>query len=196
MKSINGNAVRKICVAAGICLLVSAIAALVVWQLGIHSSEKQAEYYVDTIRASIPNPQGAIPESRRDNSMSVLSIDGTDFVGILEIPSFGSVLPVGADWGRSSEYPCRFDGSVYDKTIKIGATSQKGQYDFYREISVGDSVLFTDAEGNRYSYSVKDIRYEDNADKSTLESKDSALTLFIKNEYSFEYIVVFCDVLN
>ena len=128
--------------------------------------------------------------------MPVLSVDGTDFIGILEMPRYGSALPVAADWGKVSKYPCCLGGSVYDRSIQIGTTSQKGQYDFYREISAGDTVFFTDMEGNRFCYEVTDIRYESHADQETLQRKDAALTLFIKNVYALEYIVIFCDVAN
>ena len=80
--------------------------------------------------------------------------------------------------------------------MQIGGTSQKGQYDFYRDISVWDSVFFTDMEGNRFSYTVTDIRYEKNADQSTLQRKDASLTLFVKNVYAFEYILIYCDVVH
>ena len=68
------------------------------------------------------------------------------------------------------------------------------EYAFYREISVGESVLYTDMEGNRFSYTGKDIRYEKHADQAALQKADADLTLFIKNIYAFEYIVVFCDI--
>ena len=74
--------------------------------------------------------------------------------------------------------------------------SQKGQYDFYRDISVGDSAFFTDMEGNRFSYTVTDIRYEKNAAQSTLQCKDTSLTLFVKNVYAFEYVIIYCDVVH
>ena len=80
--------------------------------------------------------------------------------------------------------------------MQIGGTSQKGQYAFYREISVGDAVFFTDMTGNRYAYTVKDIRHRDHADQTALQCVDAALTLFIKNVYGFEYVIVFCDVLE
>ena len=91
---------------------------------------------------------------------------------------------------------CRYNGSIYDSTLQIGATSQKGQYDFYREISVGDTVIFTDVEGNRYTYTVTNLQYESHADQNTLNREKSALTLFIKNVYDFEYLIISCDVLN
>ena len=191
----NGFAISKICVFAGACLLVGAIAILALWRWNVHHAEEQAQYYVDTLQALIPEPQNAIPEERRDNTMSVLSVEGTDFVGILELPCYASALPVCADWGETSQYPCRFSGSIYDGTMQIGATTQKGQYDFYRELSVGDRVIYTDVEGNRYTFAITSLRYEKHADQTALAQKDAALTLCIKNIYSFEYLVVFCDVL-
>ena len=191
----NGFTIQKICILVGICLLVGAVAILALWRWNINNSEKQAQYYVNTLRELIPEPQGAVPEERRDNTMSVLSVDGTDFVGIVELPHYESVLPVCADWGKTSKYPCRFSGSIYDGTMQIGATTQKGQYDFYRELSVGDTVIYTDVEGNRYTFTITSLRYEKHVDQAALQHEDASLTLFVKNIYSFEYLIVFCDVL-
>ena len=194
MKNPTKGRLQKICILAGICLLAAAIGVLIFWRWGIHTSSEKAEYYVTTLRTLVPEPQDAVPEERRDNAMSTLSIDGIDFVGLLEIPRYNSALPVCADWGTPGKYPCQFSGSIYDRTMQIGGTSQEGQYDFYREISVGDRICFTDMEGNRFTYSVTDVRYEKSADQSALQRKEAALTLFIKNVYAFEYIIIFCDV--
>ena len=186
----------RFCVLIGTCLLVVAAVVLVSWQWGMCKSQQEAAQYVQTIRALIPAPQNAALEERRDNTMSVLSVDEKNFLGILELPKFGSSLPICADWGDVSKYPCRLSGSIYDSTMQIGLTSQKGQYDFYREISVGDVVFFTDMEGNRFSYGITGIRYEKHADQTALQREDAALTLFIKNIYAFEYVILSCDVQN
>lgn len=187
---------NRLCVLMGISLLVIAAAVLIFWQWGISSSQQKAAGYVRMIQTLIPEPQSAVLEERRDNTMSVLSVEGINFAGILEVPKYGSTLPVCADWGEVAKYPCRLSGSVYDRTLQIGGTSQKGEYDFYREISVGDSVFFTDVEGNRFSYEVTDIRYEKHADQTALQRENAALTLFIKNVYAFEYIVIFCHAMG
>ena len=196
MKKINKPFISKACVLAGVSLLVIGVMTLLCWQWNINSSTQKAEMFVETLRELIPEPQGAAPEERRDNKMPILSVDKTDFVGVLEMPQYESALPVAADWGRLTKHPCRFNGSIYDGTMQIGATSQKGQYDFYREISVGDTIIFTDVEGNRYTYTVANLQYESHANQTTLNREESALTLFIKNVYAFEYLIVFCDVLN
>ena len=187
---------RKHFMIAGICLLAAAAVLLAAWQWNIYAAEQDAAEYVRMLRELIPEPQGAALEERRENTMATLCIDGTDFVGILELPRHGSALPVCAVWGKPAKYPCRFSGSIYDRTMQIGGTSQTGQYDFYRDISVGDSVFFTDMAGNRFSYTVTDIRYEKNADHATLEHEAAALTLFVKNVYAFEYIIIHCDTAN
>ena len=196
MKKQPNNIVSRIFIILGLCLLVVAAAVLFSWQWGIGASAEKAETCVHTLRALLPEPQDTFPEERRDNEMPVLSIQGTDFVGILELPYHGSALPVCANWGDIYKYPCRLSGSVYDRGIQIGATSQKGQYDFYRELCLGDHVCFTDMEGNRFTYTITDIRYSKHADQEALQRVDAGLTLFIKNVYAFEYIIVFCDVLS
>lgn len=196
MKTQARITLRRLFLLAGITLLITAAVVLFYWQRSIRISEQQARSYVQSLGTLIPEPQGAFPEERRDNTMSVLSLDGTNFVGILEMPLYESVLPVCNDWGQPSKYPCRLSGSIYDGTIQIGGTTQQGQYDFYREISVGDRLFFTDMEGNRYAYAVTDLIYTKHADQTALHRKDAALTLFINNIYAFEYIIVFCDTLQ
>ena len=176
--------------------MVAAAAVLLRWQWGIRASQQQVQTYVHTLRTLLPEPQGAVPEERSDNTMPVLSLNGSNFIGILEMPNYASALPVCADWGQVSQYPCCLGGSVYNGSIQIGGTSQKGQYDFYREISVGDTLFFTDMTGNRYAYTVADLRYEKHADQAALQSREAALTLFVKNIYGLEYLVIFCDVLR
>lgn len=177
---------------AGIFLVI--VLGLLFWQRGIFDSGREAASCVELLRTLMPEPQGAVPEERTDNDMPALSLEGTDFVGILEMPRHGSILPVCGEWGRISRYPCCFQGSVYDGSLQIGGTSRKDQYDFYREISVGDAVFFTDMTGNRYGYTVKDIHYARRADQTALNREEADLTLFVKNVYAFEWILIFCDV--
>ena len=184
--------IRKLCLWAGAGLIAAAVAILGIWQWNIHAAQSQMETCVSSLRALMPEPRNAAVEARRDNTMPVLSLDGTDYIGILEMPSYGSALPVQAQWGSVTQSPCFYGGSAYDGTLQIGATSQTGQYDFYQELSVGDGVYFTDMAGNRYSYTVTNLHYAEHADRTSLEKNPGNLILFIKNIYDRQYLIVTC----
>ena len=187
---------RRVCLAAGIFLLVIAVLSPAFWRYYVRFSSARMDEYVHTIRSWIPQPENAAVEEGVDSKMPVLTISGNDFVGLLEMASYGSVLPVCAQWGEVYKYPCVLDGSVYDGSLLVGATTQVGQYSFYREISVGDTVWFTDVTGSRYTYEITDISYSKHADYAALNGKDADLTLFIKNTLAFEYIIFFCNTLS
>ena len=176
---------------AGICLLAAAGLLLIFWNGSVHIARQKAAAYVSALESAMPPRVNAVPEARQTNAMPVYYLDGKDFIGILEMPRYQLTLPVGNDWGE--QFPCRFTGSVYDETIQIGATTQKGQFDFYRELTVGDEVLFTDMEGSRFYYQITDIRYARHADPETLQQKDGALVLFIQNIYALEYVILYCN---
>lgn len=185
--------IPKICIWTGVILLALVVAWLAFWRWNIENSQKKAEIYVDTLQSLIPSVQDSVLQERADNTMSVLSVDSTDFVGIIEIPSYNSALPVSDKWGQTHKYPCRLSGSIYDGTMKIGTATQKGQYDFYRELSVGDRVVYTDMEGNRYNFEISGMRYEKHADQQSLNSEEADLVIFVKNVYAFDYLVIFCS---
>ena len=115
--------------------MIVSVVMLAFWQWSVTDSAHKARQYLETLRSVMPEPESATLEPRRDNTMSVHSVDGVDFSGILEMPRYGSSLPVCADWGDSSKYPSVLSGSIYDGSLMVGCTTGSGQYDFYREIS-------------------------------------------------------------
>ena len=84
MKIKTKRSTSRLLILSGICLLALAAVAFVVWQGSIATAQQKAVNYVHTIRGLIPDPQGAVVEERRDNTMSVLSVGGKDFSGIIE----------------------------------------------------------------------------------------------------------------
>ena len=53
------------------------------------------------------------------------------------------------------------------------------------------AVCYIDVEGNRYTYTITGLRYAKYADQTALQWEESMLTLFVKNIYSFEYLIIF-----
>lgn len=193
MSNVKRISPRKIILLIGCLLIVCSLGLLIWWQATVHTAGNKSEEYAKILSEAIPEPQNAVLEERSDNMMPVLALDGMDFVGILEFPLYDTVLPVCAQWDTKLLYPSCYTGSVYDGSLKIGATTQKGQFDFYREISVSDTLYFTDMTGNRYAYEVSDIVYRNHADNETLSDNESELTIFIKNIYATEYVIIRCN---
>ena len=178
----------------GAFFLVAAAAVLLLWNWQISRSAARGEATVGAIQSLLPPVVRAVPEERRDNSMPVLSVDGTDFVGLLEIPRYDSSFAVCNEGDNTHCYPRRIRGSIYNGTLTVGASTQKGQFDFYRELSVGDSVYYTDMEGYRYEFSITSMDYEKRVDQESLSAKEASLILVIQNIYSFESLVVYCNL--
>ena len=186
------NKLRPICIGIGILLILSAAVWLIFWQISAYRNTALLQSYVDILYEHIPQAQDAVPESRTDNTMPSLNVKDENFVGVIEFPRNAAALPVGAVWSTDHRYPCRYDGSVYDGTLIIGAANQRGQFDFVKEISVGNLLSVTDMTGSRFSYKVSDIRYSDHADQEVLYHDAADLTIFVKNIYALEYIMIYC----
>ncbi len=193
MNKLKKISLRTVCLVLGCLLIAGALVTVVWWQVSAKIYADRINGYLDTLTKLMPPPQSAVLENRTDNRMPSLSVDGNDFIGILEFQGTGCSLPVGSNWGKSDRFPCRYYGSVYDGSMVVGATNQKGQLTFVKELSVGNTIFFTDMTGSRYCYSVTDIIYCDHANNDVLISESDDLILFIKNIYAFEYIIVKCN---
>ena len=137
--------------------------------------------YVQTLEELIPEVNPAVIESRVNNAMPSLNVHGNNFIAILELPANNASFPVGAAWADMNAYPCLYTGSAYDGSLIIGTSNQRGQFEFVKEISVGDNLYVTDMTGERFSYEVADIQYSDHADNQALCSESDDLTIFVKN---------------
>ena len=194
MNSIKKIRLNNLCIVAGCGLIIGALVLLVFWYASAAVYETRCEEYVDTLNEILPDTQNAAPEKRLNNTMPILAAKEKDFVALLEFPAFGSTLPVCNDWGKPNAYPCRFTGSVYNNTLVIGSSDRKGQMDYVKELSVGDSLYITDMTGNRYTYQISDILISKDVDRDTLCSSDAQLTIFVKHSMNFEYTILRCDV--
>lgn len=196
MKSHTKDCVRRGCIVIGCGLISCSVIMLVCRQVLIYVSVEKATQYVSILRTLMPDPEPAVPEKQINDCMPVLSVDGIDFIGILEYPQYNSCLPVCAKWGETDFFPCRYTGSVYDGTMIVRSTNQKGQYPFAQDINISDFFYFTDMVGNQYSYRVSEILHRNHADKEILYDNDADLVLFIKNNYAFEYTIIYMSTIT
>lgn len=184
---------RKICLSIGITLILLSLVMLILWQCNVSGNSKRIYEYVHTIESLIPEAQAAVIEPRADNKMPSLNVQGNNFIAIMEFPLADVALPVGASWDKADAYPCLYSGSAYDGSLIIGTSNQNGQLEFVKDISVGNTIYLTDMTGSQFTYTVSDIQYSKHADNQALFSETADFTIFVKNIYAFEYIIIRCN---
>lgn len=117
-------------------------------------TDKAAESETDSSSdKSVLLPKG------RAKRMPVAEIDGFDYIGYLTIPSISLKLPVMNSYDdlRLSMAPCRYYGSLETDDLVIAGHNYYGTFNELSLVSPGDEVVFTNMDGEEYTYSVGDI---------------------------------------
>ena len=129
-----------------------------------------------------------------DMDMPETEIDGTKYIGTLEIPKIALDLPVISEWSYQSLKiaPCRYFGSAYLDNMVIAAHNYKSHFREIENLSAGDEVVFTDIDGNRFFYSVAAAEV---LPPEAVEEMTSGwdLTLFTCNSAGTFRVAIRCD---
>ena len=112
--------------------------------------------------------------------MPTQEIDGQNYIGTLQIDTLELSLPVISEWSysRLQIAPCRYTGSVYMDNMVIAAHNYTSHFGRLKELSQGDTVTFTDIDGNVFRYQVTDIETLQPYSVMEMTSGDWDLTLF------------------
>ena len=180
----------KLLIFLGLALLALSLGGLLLLHLGDNRGQKDAEALLQQLDTLLPAGHPGVPDTYRVPNMPTLEADGRDIVAIVEIPAYGLRLPVLASWdaGSALGIPRRFSGSAYDGTLIIGGSA--AQFACFAQIPAGTAVTVTDMTGAVFSYTVTRIGRSTSADAATLSG--SKLTLFARQTYSLEYILLRC----
>lgn len=115
--------------------------------------------------------------------MPVETVNGMEIVGILQIPVLGLELPVISQWSYPNlkKAPCRYSGSAYLNNLVICGHNYASHFGSLKKLSEGDQAVFTDMDGNVFTYRMveQDILLPDSPSSiEEMESGDWDLTLF------------------
>lgn len=144
----------------------------------IKSSETKAEAETADISGTeevIPNyvldPNRPMPETK---------VDGVSYIGTLEIPAIDVALPVagGFTYDTLKSVPCRYSGSAYLGDMIVCAHNYTSQFANIPKLAVGDIVIFTDIDGNSFTYKVSETETIPADGIEEMSSGDWDLTLF------------------
>jgi len=146
-------------------------------------------YAEATLPSYVLNPQIKMPVKEKD---------GQAYIGVLEIPSLDLMLPVISEWNyaRLKKAPCRYAGSAYTDDLVIAAHNYKTHFGNLKRLNEGDSVTFTDAEGNRFEYKVVLTETLMPRDVDEMKSGEFDLSLFTCTVGGSYRVTVRCDKLK
>jgi len=160
--------------------------------LNLPSSENMEEVssIQDATELEIPdyilNPNMEMPEK---------IIDGYAYIGVLEIPACSLELPIISEWTYPAlkVAPCRFDGSVYTDDMILAAHDYKAHFKNIRDLGNGQRVVFTDADGNTFTYEVTGKETISGADLAGLKDGEWDLAMFTCTFDGRSRVVVECS---
>jgi sortase A len=123
------------------------------------------------IQSWVLNPDLAMPE---------VMIGGEAYIGTVSIPALKLTLPVMSSWDyeKLKTAPCRYSGSVYKDDMVICAHNYGRHFSGIKGLLPGESVIFTDADGNVFRYTVSDVEILNPVAIEEMTSGDWDLTLF------------------
>lgn len=130
-----------------------------------------------------------------DMEMPVQTIDGIDYIGVLRIPALSLELPVISRWSYPSLKiaPCRYSGSAYRGDLVVCAHNYASHFGNLSTLQPGDTVTFTDMDGNEFSYCVAVLETLPPTATEEMTQGDWALTLFTCTVGGRTRVVVRCD---
>lgn len=164
-------------------LLLAAAAGLAGYNIraGSNAAKASAEVLAE-IASRLPKQESAVPDYILDPNMEMptFRIDGADYIGVVLIPSLDAELPVADEWSYAQlrVSPCRYAGSAYTDSLIICGHNYSSHFGNLKYLELGDSVIFTDADGNVFNYEVAQVETLQPTAVEEMKSEEWDLTLF------------------
>ena len=130
-----------------------------------------------------------------DPEMPVAMLEGYGYVGYVEIPALGLKLPVMSDWDytRLEIAPCRQFGSSRTDDLVIAAHNFESHFGRLKEMSVGNTVTFTDMAGIVNTYRAEMIETLSPKDVEAVQNSGYDLVLYTCTRDGQSRVAVFCN---
>lgn len=146
---------------------------------------------------SSPSAAGRLPDPLSlpfPPEMPVINVGGCEYIGVIAIPALGLELPVAAEFSyqQLTVSPCRFSGSAYSGGLVVAAHNYPSHFGAINSLSPGDRVLFTDADGNVFEYSVCETELLNPGETAELKDQAWGLTLFTCTPAGSRRVTVRC----
>ena len=128
--------------------------------------------------------------------MPTETINGNEYIGVLEIPSLELRLPVMSEWSypKLKIAPCRYEGSAYTNALIIAAHNYASHFGQLKNLHIGDEIIFTDMDGNVFRYELVELETLMPTAIEEMTSGDWDLTLFTCTIGGRSRVTVRCEL--
>lgn len=118
-----------------------------------------------------------------------------DYIGYLSFPGHALTMPVAAEFSFPALEisPCRHTGSAYNDNLVVAGHNYNTQFAVLFELKAGDTVTFTDVDGNVFTYAVRETTSVTPDDSETVMNSGYALTMYTCTWDTSARITVFCE---
>ena len=188
----NKKIISIISITLGAILVIASIGLLVYSMRGYEIDTNNAIVQIEKL---LPKITQSVPQEKGNNAMSSMEIAGESYVALLEMDMFKFKMPVRSVWDEKAveAVPCRYSGSVYNNTLVIASTDEKGQMDFVNNINTGDRLNLTTMRGEQFSYKVVKVENSNTATAEELNTDEFDLTIFVEYSGHTDYLFIRCE---
>ena len=150
-------------------------------------ADEAAREIVLELQVQIPDePETTLPNTIPEREMPAIEVGEYRYIGTLEIPVLELVLPVmeECDDNRLKKSPCRYSGSFYQDNMVVAGHNYARHFRQLKNLPMESEIIFTDVEGNVYSYYVAWIenlqseQIDEMVNKTSTPESNWDLTLF------------------
>ncbi len=129
-------------------------------ELADEALESVKDAVTQPVQEEAKQQEDGLPAEQSDTSeMTVVEVDGYDYIGYLSIPDLELELPILSETDdiRLKTAPCRYYGSIKTDDLIIAGHNYARHFGKLYTLKEGDSVVFTDMDGNSHHYQVAQL---------------------------------------
>lgn len=188
-------------------LMIAACAALVWWNYHQSSKAKRSadklQTQVENAIAQQENASSLHPDSSEapaieavKKQMPVVEVDGNDCIGYLTVPAADLKMPVfnTFSYDKLNIAPCRYYGSLETDDLVIAGHNFNSGFEKLKQLKKKDTVLFTNMNGETYSYRVEDTEMLKPEQVTDMVQSSYDLSLYTCNYSGSERFTVRCRI--
>ena len=138
---------------------------------------------------------GMVVDNDESGDMPVVDVDGRSFIGTVEVPSLGLLLPIQSEWANENAKVsvCRYKGSVYENNLIIAGHNYVEHFGNLKNLATGDEIIVTDMNGKSFYFEVTNLETLGSYDIEEMEAGEWDLTLFTCTIGGANRVTVRCE---